>query len=80
MQHVLFFFSLVMIALTGCNSGTAKTKDDNSKKDTVLSSSEMKKITEERNLVYDKAMVDGDSFNIVQHFSSDCVVLPPNGD
>jgi ketosteroid isomerase-like protein len=80
MKHFLFFFIVAATTLTACNSGTAETKDNNGKKDTVLSNSDMKKITEERNLVYDKAMVEGDSLNIVQHFTSDCVVLPPNGE
>lgn len=80
MKQVPFIFILAGFIFSGCNNGGAEPKADPEKRDTVLTNSQMKQITEERNAVYDKAMVEGDSINIVQHFSSDCVVLPPNGD
>jgi ketosteroid isomerase-like protein len=45
-----------------------------------LSTETMKTIVAERNFLYNNAMVKGDSVNLVNHFTSDCVVLPPNGE
>lgn len=70
----LSFLVLTVFAFAGCSTTASE------KKDIAMSSADMKKIVEERNLIYDKAMVEGDSVNLVGHFSSDCVVLPPNGE
>lgn len=70
----LSLFVLMIFAFAGCSTTASE------KKANAMSNADMKKIVEERNLIYDKAMVEGDSVNLVEHFSSDCVVLPPNGE
>src|SRR6476469_247014 len=80
MKYVLFPFLIVVFVLTACNSANTESNAGIAKENQALSTDSMKKIVTERNLVYDNAMIQGDSVNLVNHFTSDCVVLPPNGE
>jgi ketosteroid isomerase-like protein len=80
MKHVFSFYLITGFVLTACNSANTESKTRIEKESKGLSTETMKKIVSERNLVYNNAMVNGDSLNLVNHFTSDCVVLPPNGE
>ena len=79
MKQVFYFFLLAGLIFAGCNTANTEPKSSD-KKEAGLTDSEMKKIVEERNLVFNKAMIEGDSLNLVSHFTTDCVIFPPNGD
>jgi ketosteroid isomerase-like protein len=80
MKHVFSFYLITVFVLTACNSANTESNTGIEKETKDLSTETMKKIVSERNLVYNNAMVNGDSLNLVNHFTSDCVVLPPNGE
>jgi len=80
MKYVLFPFLIVVFVLTACNSANTESNEAIAKENQALRTDSMKKIVTERNQVYDNAMIQGDSVNLVNHFTSDCVVLPPNGE
>jgi ketosteroid isomerase-like protein len=80
MKHVFSFYLITVFVLTEFNSANTESNTGIEKETKDLSTETMKKIVSERNLVYNNAMVNGDSLNLVNHFTSDCVVLPPNGE
>lgn len=80
MKHVFLFLLIGVLAFTACNTGSTESTTVPEKKDAAITDDDLKKIVEERNTIYTNAMVNGDSVNLVDHFSTDCVVLPPNGE
>ena len=70
---------LVSLILTGCGSNASSLKAADLHPDT-LDVATMKKIVEERNLVYDKAFVAGDSITAMDHFTEDAIAFPPNAE
>jgi len=71
---VIVLFSLM---ISGCNTNASSSKATDLRNDT-LDVAAMKKIVEERNLVYDKAFVDRDSITVMDHFTEDARAFPPN--
>ena len=70
---------LAVIMFASCNSNapagtTAKPSND------TLDVASMKKIVEDRNLIYDKAFVAGDSATVMAHFTEDARVFPTNSE
>jgi len=67
----------LMVAGCDTNASSAKLTEQHSD---PLDVTAMKKIVEERNLVYDKAFVDGDSVTVMDHFTEDARAFPPNAE
>ena len=65
--------------MTGCNTNASSEKATVLHNDT-LDAASMRKIVEGRNLVYDKAFIDGDSITAMDHFTDDAIVFPPNAE
>jgi ketosteroid isomerase-like protein len=79
MKQVFILLLAASFTLMACNSAPAPTVTQvEEKKDSTLSPDAIKKIVEERNHLYNTAMVTGDSLNLVNHFTEDCVVMAPN--
>jgi len=65
--------------ITACNNSPAAEKTTEQKPE-PLDAAAMKKIVEERNLVYDKAFVDKDSVTVMEHFTEDARAFPSNSE
>ncbi len=82
MNRIFIFFPVIVLMflmITGCNTNTSSEKETESSNDT-FDVAAMKKIVEERNLVYSKAFVDGDSITVMDHFTEDARAFPPNAE
>ncbi|MEO7308373.1 MAG: DUF4440 domain-containing protein [Ferruginibacter sp.] len=82
MNRIFIFFPVIVLLflmITGCNTNTSSEKATERHNDT-LDVATMKKIVEERNLVYGKAFVEGDSITVMDHFTEDARAFPSNAE
>jgi len=82
MTRILICFQASVLAfamLTSCNTNAPADQSAKPSNDR-LDAAAMKKIVEDRNLIYDKAFVAGDSTTVMAHFTEDARVFPTNSD
>jgi len=80
MTRLFFCFPaiiLISLMMTGCKTNASSDNAAALPNDS-LDTAAMKKIVEERNLVYDNAFVNGDSVTVMDHFTEDAIAFPPN--
>lgn len=77
----LFLFSFAGLLIFGCSNNNSDTSGKTNK-DSIATFNivEMRKIIDEKNTVFAKAFVSGDSATVVNSYTKDAKLFPPNSD
>lgn len=84
MKHSLIYFIVISftgIQITGCSANnTGETASGTKDSIAAFDPSAMKKTIDEKNMEFAKAFVNGDSAGMVNHYTMDGKIFPPNSE